>query len=114
MTVAASTLVQTVGRLETRPSLNRVPSDARARVVLALMREFLQDEIQLAGDIVRLRAGLKVRREHVPGVGLHLEVGRERVGSERVQRVEEGVLRRADLAEVAQEDWDVAMHAPLA
>src|ERR671916_837623 len=75
--VAATTLVQTVGRLETRPSRKRTPGSGQ--VAVTLIRHFPKDEGKLARDVVRLRAGFQVPGKHVPGVGLNLEVGRERL-----------------------------------
>src|SRR5215207_2587018 len=93
-TVAATELVQTVGRLETRPSRSSVPRDGGARAVIALIRELLHNKCQLAGDIVGLRAGLQAVREHVPGIGLDLKMRRERLRSQGPQRADESGLSR--------------------
>src|SRR3954447_23312015 len=100
--VAAMTFVQTVGRFETRPSLSSVPS-AGARIVTALIPKYLQHERQLASDGVRLGAGLQLLRQDVPGVGLDLEMGRERRGLERPQRLDKWALGRAERAEIREE-----------
>src|SRR5215211_6445252 len=95
--VAAKTLVHTVGRLETRPSLSRMPGEVGRSVVLALIGEFLENEGELAGDVVGLRAHLQVIGKHVPGVGLHLEMRRERFHLQRMQGGQKGVLGRAEV-----------------
>src|SRR5918995_5855224 len=111
MAVAAMTLVQTVGRLETRPSRSRVPS--AGKVAVTFIREFPKDEGKLARDVVRFRASFQVPREHVPGVGLDLEMGRERLRPHPAKRRHENVLGRAEVAEALKEDGHVAMDAPL-
>src|SRR5918997_1124940 len=112
--VAATALVHTVGRLETRPSRSSVPTEAGARVVTALIRELLENKRQLARDIVRLRSRLQAVREHVPGIGLDLEMRRERLRSQRPQRRNEVVLRRAPRPELLKKDRHVTMDPPLA
>src|SRR3712207_6101236 len=93
ITVAATVLVHTVGRFETRPSLSSVPSGT-ARKVAALISKILQHERKLAGDVVRLRSCLQLSRQHVPGVGLDLEVRRQRLGAKRRESRTELALRR--------------------
>src|SRR3954451_16322878 len=109
--VPAMTFVQTVGRFETRPSLSSVPSGG-ARTVTALIPKFLQHERQLASDVVSLGAGFQLFRQDVPGVGLDLEMGRERRGLERPQRLDQRPLGRAERAEIREKDRDMAMDAP--
>src|SRR5215211_6600928 len=75
--VAAIAFVHTVGRFETRPSLSSVASGTARDVVAAPIAKFLQHESKLAGDVVGLRPGLELLRQHVPGIGLDLEMRRE-------------------------------------
>src|SRR5829696_8600616 len=112
--VAATTFVHTVGRFETRPSLSSVASGTAREVVAALIPKFLQHESELAGDVVGLRAGLELLRQHVPGIGLDLEMRREMLRAQRPQGCEKRVLGRAELAEIGEEHRHVAMDAPFA
>src|ERR671939_614408 len=109
--VPARTLVQTVGRLETRPRRSRVPSGT-AREVVARLIEFPHDESELAGDVGRLGAGLQLAGQNVPCIGLDLEVGREGLRLQRLKGREQRVSGRVEVAEIGEKNRHMTMDAP--
>src|SRR5277367_2963197 len=61
--------------------------------------ELAAHPVELAADIVDDVVRLQAVRQHVPGVGLHLEMMRQRHLLVEAQRVGDGKARGAELAE---------------
>src|SRR5438105_11076841 len=68
----------------------------------------------LARDVGRLGAGAPFFGQHVPGVGLDLQVRRTLVVAKRRQHGLKVGLGGTDFAKIGQENRDVAMNAPFA
>src|SRR5437763_17205063 len=85
-----------------------------ASLRLADLLQLSADPFDFARDIIDDVAGLEMVRQHVPGVGLDLELARQRLRLVEFQRVLDGEARGAELAEVVEEHRHVEMRAPFA
>src|SRR5437763_7076468 len=85
-----------------------------ASLRLADLLQLSADPFDFARDIIDDVAGLQMIRQHVPGVGLDLELTRQRLGLVEFQRVLDAEARGAEFAEVVEEHRHVEMRAPFA
>src|SRR5919109_3824887 len=76
--------------------------------------ELAADPFDLALYVFDDVAGLQIVRQHVPGIGLDLELRRELVVLVEAQRVLDREARGPELAEVVEEHRHVHVRAPLA
>src|ERR1051326_6596082 len=86
---------------------------ANPRYAVALLK-LTFDPFDLARDVVDDVAGLQMLRQHVPGVGLDLELTRQRLRLVEFQRVLDGEARGAELAQVVEEDRHMEVRPPFA
>src|SRR3989304_2054112 len=75
--------------------------------------ELTANPFELARDVVDDVAALQVLGQHVPGVGLDLELARQRLRLVEPERVLYGEARRAPLSQAVEEDRNVAPGGPL-
>src|SRR5574342_609629 len=76
--------------------------------------ELAANPLELARDVVDDIAGLQVLGQHVPGIGLDLELARERVRLVKPERVLDRKACRPELPQAVEEHRNVKMGAPLA
>src|SRR5579883_162341 len=76
--------------------------------------ELAAHPVELAADVIDDVAALEALGQHVPGVGLHFEMARQRLCLVEAQRLGDGEPRGAERAEIVEENRDVNVGAPLA
>src|SRR4051812_30538473 len=78
-------------------------SRSRPGMTLCGLLKLRANPFELARDVIDDVAGLEMIREHVPGIGLDLELPRQRLPLVEFQRVLDGEARGAEFAEIVEE-----------
>src|SRR6516225_12316921 len=87
---------------------------ARASALSVRLSELTLHPVELAADIVDDVAGLEVVRQHVPGVGLDLELARQRFRLVEAQRVLDREPGGAEWSNLIEKDRNMEMGPPFA